>query len=44
MAEVLVEEMVARLAACGGGRKKKNRRRKYAKGEGRPRGGCPYRR
>jgi hypothetical protein len=43
MAKVLVEEMVAGLAACGGGRKKKNRRRKYAEGEGRPRGGFPYR-
>jgi len=44
MAEVLVEEMVAGLAACGGGRKKKNKRRKYAEGKGRPRGGCPYHR
>jgi Na+-transporting NADH:ubiquinone oxidoreductase subunit NqrF len=33
LAEVLVEEMVAVLAACGGGRKKKKQKTKICRGE-----------
>jgi len=41
----MVKEMVAVLAACGGGRKKKDAEEEnLQRGEGRPRGGCTYRR